>query len=131
MSAEPPRSRRAGAHRAGLSAPPAPDDEVAVRPFVLTGGRTRPTGEALRVETLVLAVPDARAGSLRFESQRITEICREPTSLAEVAAALAVPLGVARVLVDDLVALGAITVIHPDVLSIQLIERVRDGLRAL
>ena len=39
---------------------------------------------------------------LRFEHARIVEVCRTPVSVVEVAAALAVPLGVARVLVSDL-----------------------------
>jgi uncharacterized membrane protein len=42
-----------------------------------------------------------------------------------------VPIGVARVLVSDLVADGWITVLQREELSIQMIERIRDRVRAL
>jgi hypothetical protein len=51
--------------------------------------------------------------------------------MAEVAAALRVPLGVARVLVSDLVSDGSVTVVQREELSVQLIERIRDRVRAL
>ena len=124
--------RSAGAHRA-WEAPPPPSSspDVAVRPFVITRGRTRPAGDDLRVETLLQAVPGAATAFLRFELREIVEVCAEPTSLAEVAARLAVPLGVARVLVDDLVTMGPLAVIRSARPSIHLIERVRDRVRAL
>lgn len=109
---------------------PAPPDDIVIRPFLLTGGRTTPTQAGLRVETLIQAGSVA-SGALRFEARRIVELCRRPSSVAEVAAALQVPLGVARVLVSDLIADGSVTLVQREEVSIQLMERVLDRVRAL
>jgi hypothetical protein len=86
-----------------------PDDawEVAagvVRPYLFTQGRTRPTSRMLAVETMLSATEKGAivAPDLAPELRRIVELCREPLSVAEVAARLATPLGVVRVLVADL-----------------------------
>jgi hypothetical protein len=106
-------------------------DDVFIRPFLLTGGRTRPAREGLAIETLIQARPGAMTSLLRFEARQIVELCQQATSMAEVAASLRVPLGVARVLVSDLVADGSVTVVQREELSVQLIERIRDRVRAL
>jgi hypothetical protein len=106
-------------------------DDQLIRPFLLTGGRTRPVRDDLAIETLLQARPGAMSSLLRFEARQIVELCRQATSVAEVAAALRVPLGVARVLVSDLVADGSVTVVQRQELSVQLIERIRDRVRAL
>jgi hypothetical protein len=112
--------------------PTEPADELAVRPFLLTGGRTRPIQDGLRVETLVDAAPAALSAPLRFEARRIVELCQRPMALADLAVALVVPLGVARVLVADLLADGYLRrVEQPDELPVELIERIRDRVRAL
>lgn len=108
-----------------------------VRPYALTGGRTRGRRE-LHVETLI-SVPDPDpeyAAALLPESREVYEQAHRPISLAELSAHLDVPLGVVRVLVSDLASEGAVFV-HPtgggqvyrhdpDVL-----ERVLDGLNRL
>jgi hypothetical protein len=103
-----------------------------VRPYVFTGGRTRSQFE-LSLETLVSAVP-GRATRLGGEHAAVVELCREPRSVAEVAALLAVPLGVARVLVGDLAGAGDVAV-HRSVGTggpdLALMERVLGGLRRL
>jgi uncharacterized protein DUF742 len=106
-------------------------DDLVIRPFLLTGGRTRPAQEGLRVETLVQARPGALTPGLRFEAREIVEACQAPTSLAEVAARLRVPIGVARVLVSDLIAEGSVQMVQKAELSVQLLERIRDRVRAL
>jgi len=108
-------------------------DDLVIRPFLLTGGRTRPTRDDLRVESLIQSVTGASTSleTLRFEGRRIVEICRQPTSIAELSGALAVPLGVVRVLVSDLVAEGRVSVVQQQQLSIQMMERIRDRVRAL
>jgi hypothetical protein len=118
-----------------------PDEELdaeadsIVRPFIVTGGRTRPTDERLRVETLITALPAALSAPLSFERRHIVEICQRPLSIAEIANSLATPIGVARVIIADLVAEGYVTVEQPlnlrDATSVQLLERIRDGVRAL
>jgi hypothetical protein len=106
-------------------------DELLVRPFLLTGGRTCPGQEGLRIESLIQTRVGASNGSLRFEARQIFELCTRPNSVAEVAAALHVPVGVARVLVSDLIAEGVVTLLQNEELSVQMIERIRDRVRAL
>jgi hypothetical protein len=107
------------------------DDSARIRPFLLTGGRTRPLQDGLRVETLVCARPAALSAPLRFELRRIVELCQAPQSVAEIAVRLEVPLGVARVLVADLVSGGYATCTEPAEIPIDMIERIRDRVRAL
>jgi hypothetical protein len=107
------------------------DDDLVIRPFLLTGGRTRASQEGLQVETLIQARPGALTPGLRFEARQIVEACQVPTSLAEVAARLRVPIGVARVLVSDLIAEGSVQMAQSAELSVQLLERIRDRVRAL
>jgi hypothetical protein len=108
-----------------------PSSSSFVRPYVLTKGRTR-SSFLLSIETLVSAVP--MANPFGGEHEAVIALVREPRSVAEVAALLGVPLGVARVLVGDLAAAGAVAVHRtagaagPD---LALMERVLTGLRRL
>jgi hypothetical protein len=113
------------------STPTDDGDGAVVRPFFVTGGRTRPLHDGLRIETLVTAPPAALHAPLRFELRRIVELCQKPRSIAEVAVGLGVPLGVARVLVADLVTEGYVTCHDQHELPIDVIERIRDRVRAL
>ncbi|MQA07322.1 MAG: DUF742 domain-containing protein [Pseudonocardiaceae bacterium] len=117
---------------------PSPADPVAgiVRPYVLTKGRTTP-GHALAVETLLTSVRlDGRPmpASLGEEHRAAHDLCASPRSVAEVAALLALPLGVARVLLGDLAELGLL-IVHRSVSERApdwaLMERVLRGLRGL
>lgn len=107
------------------------DDGVFVRPFIVTRGRTRPLHDGLRIETLVQALPAALSAPLQFEQRQIVELAQRPVSLAEVAARLGVPIGVARVLVADLYTGKYISVHEPTELPVHVIERIRDLVRAL
>ncbi|QLJ04971.1 DUF742 domain-containing protein [Streptomyces sp. NEAU-sy36] len=119
-----------------------------VRPYSLTGGRTR-FGHVLLVETFVastaaLDAPEERKeltnGSLAGvmpEMRAIVELCRRMRTVAEIAALLKMPLGVVRVLLSDLADQGKIRVYgtgtghgtgRPDR---ALLERVLSGLRRL
>lgn len=110
-----------------------------VRPYVITGGRSRPTRAALAVESLVSALPDRpdlpEDALLNREHQRILDLCRSLLSVAEVAAYLGLPLGVVKVLVGDLWDLGAVQVLPPvpqaERLPATLLEEVLVGLRQL
>lgn len=106
-------------------------EDLVIRPFLLTGGRTRPAQEGLRIEALIQARPGSLHGNLRFEARQIVELCQRAISVAEIAAALHVPLGVTRVLVSDLMADGLVTLVQREELSVQMIERIRDRVRAL
>ncbi|MFE2260614.1 DUF742 domain-containing protein [Streptomyces griseosporeus] len=117
-----------------------------VRPYSLTGGRTR-FGHVLLVETFVAALeaPEERKeltnGTLATrgmpEMRAIVELCRRMRTVAEIAALLKMPLGVVRVLLSDLADQGKIRVYgtgtghgtgRPDR---ALLERVLSGLRRL
>lgn len=106
-------------------------DPARVRPFVVTGGRTRPLHDGMRIESLLMATPAALSAPVRFELRRILELAQRAVSLAEVAAALAIPIGVARVLAADLQHSNLIRLVEPHELSVDVIERIRDLVRAL
>ncbi len=133
-----PLLREPAAPAGGPAAPAPADPGPLVRPYALTGGRTRSKGEDLPFETLLVATPAARAAGpgLAPEARRILALCTRPQSVAEVSAHLSVPLGVARVLVGDLADDGLIAV-HRPVSSVagprdlRLLERVLHGLRSL
>ena len=108
------------------------DDESFVRPFMVTEGRTRPLRDDLRIETMVRTVPAALSAPLRFEQYKVVQLCQLPMSLAEIGAVLKVPLGVARVLVADLLAGNYVEIREPEAqLPVHVIERIRDLVRAL
>lgn len=101
-----------------------------VRAYVLTGGRTR-TQRVLLVETFVSARAAVGAGeSLGPEAAAILSFCHSRRTVAEIATALRLPLGVVRVLIGDLERKGLIQ-IHPDADSVprrEILERVLRGL---
>jgi hypothetical protein len=107
-----------------------------VRPYAITGGRTRSTTD-IPLETIVVTTRkgDEEASRLTMERGRIVEMCHKPLSLAEISAYLHVPLGVARVLVGDLTEEGFVEFNRPspagDRPDLKLLERVLDGLQAL
>ena len=109
-----------------------------VRPYAWTGGRTSSSYD-LRLETLVSLEEDGIATAMRdstAEQRSIVELCANyPRSVAEVSALLSVPLGVARVLLGDLIAMGVVAVHDnasaPSGPDFTLLERVLVGLRNL
>src|SRR5262245_56531128 len=99
-----------------------------VRPYALTGGRTRSTTQ-LPLETLVSTTEEgeAAASRLAWERQQIAHLCLRPISVAEISAHLHVPIGVARVLVGDMTEEGLVEVHKPREAGrpdIDLLERV-------
>ncbi|MET8779762.1 DUF742 domain-containing protein [Nocardia sp. NPDC050713] len=112
-------------------AEPTSDADAFVRPFVVTAGRTTPLLDGLRIETLVQAPPAALSAPLRFEQRTVVVLCQHPHSIAEIGTALRVPVGVAKVIVSDLVTAGQVAVRDAPELSTAAIERIRDLVRAL
>jgi hypothetical protein len=102
-----------------------------VRPFIMTGGRTRAERRDLRVETLLQSTGRDLPEHLAPEQTAILRACMHPTSVAEVAAALSLVLGVVTVLAGDLIAEGLLEVHQTDPVEIELdaltrmLERVR------
>jgi hypothetical protein len=105
--------------------------ELVVRPFIVSGGRTHPLIDDLRVETMVQATPAALSAPLQFEHAHAVQLCQRPHSVAEIASRLGVPVGVAKVVVGDLVVAGHAAVREHDELMISTIERIRDLVRQL
>ncbi|MEV6810413.1 DUF742 domain-containing protein [Streptomyces sp. NPDC051129] len=117
---------------------PAAANNPLVRPYAMTGGRTRPRYQ-LAIEALVhtTAAPHQMQGQLP-EHQRICNLCREIKSVAEISALLTIPLGVARILVADLAEAGLVAIHQPGgdenaggQPDVTLLERVLSGLRKL
>jgi hypothetical protein len=106
--------------------------------YAVTGGRTRAEGRELPLEALITTTGlSATAGSpLQRESREIVELCSRPKSLAEIGAALRVPVGVARVLVGDLANSGYLKVHMPRTAEGDggpghtILGRLLDGLRS-
>jgi len=117
---------------------PAPEDDAAiVRPYAWTGGRTK-SSIALQLETLVSTTDVAKDPSavLQAEHRAVADLCIAPRSVAEVAALLGVPLGIAKVLIGDMANLDMLavhlTAVDGDASAqLMLMERVLSGLRRL
>ncbi|WP_104483628.1 DUF742 domain-containing protein [Actinokineospora auranticolor] len=107
-----------------------PESHALVRPYALTRGRTHVRGD-LAVETLVSTVDATAARS--WEHRVVTDLCARPRSVAEVAALIPVPLGVARVLISDLADAGALLVhaVVEGAPDVAFMSRVLTGLRNL
>jgi hypothetical protein len=107
-----------------------------VRPYAVTGGRTKPSYQ-LQIEAMVSASHyEARDLSvLSPECQSILGYCRDWRSVAEISAVLRMPLGVARVLIGDMAMEGLVRVHQADHVhgrpDLNLLERVLSGLRKL
>jgi hypothetical protein len=114
-----------------------PTQRTLVRPYVLTRGRTQ-SRRHLAIEALVSTRAGAHWNGARLtgEFRSVRSLCHQPRSVAEVAATLSVPLGVVRVLLDDMAEQGLVT-IHDSRggadgrPAMALMERVLHGLRRL
>ncbi len=111
-----------------------------VRPYALTGGRTDPSGDTVLdlISVIVACRPSptpAQSPGLSPEHRKLIGMSQDPTTVADAAADLALPVGVVRVLLSDLVEQGMITVQpRPAVrrqASPDLLKEVLDGLRSL
>ncbi|MET8077379.1 DUF742 domain-containing protein [Streptomyces sp. NPDC005303] len=133
-----PRIQPVQPQRRSEPAPAGASNNPLVRPYAMTGGRTRPRYQ-LAIEALVhtTAQPHQMQGQLP-EHQRICNLCREIKSVAEISALLTIPLGVARILVADLAEAGLVAIHQPGgdesaggQPDVTLLERVLSGLRKL
>jgi hypothetical protein len=108
-----------------------------VRPYAVTRGRTRPAGGRLDLIALISAVRDASATELGLgpEHLALLRICRRPTSVADLAADLDLPVGVVRILLGDLRERALISVHNPipaaRLPDRRILQEVVDGLRRL
>ena len=113
------------------------DEAAMVRPYAWTRGRTKANYD-LKLETLISTTDLGQDDTLlqQLEHREVSSLCRYPLSVAEVAAKLSIPLGVARVILSDMAELGLISIhrtfADDDIAAhLVLMERVLSGLRRL
>lgn len=113
-----------------------------VRPYTMTGGRAGTEAPPIALEALVAATPDGmrRRRQFKWESGEIIALCRRETAVIELAALLEIPIGVVRVLAEDLRSQGAVTITDPPVelageadgeQYTDLLRKVLDGIKSL
>ncbi|NNH75786.1 DUF742 domain-containing protein [Nocardia uniformis] len=117
-------------------------DDTPDRLYTLTGGRTRPDSDAFDLVTLVVSECAPTIG-MQSEHAAILRMCQAPTAVVEIAAELRIPVGIATILLSDLLHAGRITVRHPhtgpatpgalwsSVADASTLEKVLVGLRKL
>jgi hypothetical protein len=105
-----------------------------IRPYAMTGGRTTAdTDISLEAQIQASTRASHHLGAYRWEAAKVVELVQSPMALIEIAARLDIPIGVARVLVADIVADGAVVLHVPEKTQsfASLLERVLDGVRNL
>ena len=105
-----------------------------IRPYAITGGRTgAETDIGLETQIQASRRGSQHLGAYRWEAAKVVELVQAPMALIEIAARLEIPIGVARVLVADLVDDGAVVLHVPEKTQnySSLLERVLDGVRNL
>ena len=107
-----------------------------VRPYALTGGLTRPTGQRFDLLDMVGVV--RRAGDsmpdLPPEQVEVLQRCQIPAPLVDLAADMDLPVGVIRILVSDLRERGLVSIhrAQPAGLGdLKILQEVVDGLRRI
>lgn len=107
-----------------------------VRPYTATNGRTHPS-VVLDLMSLVKATGRATVAldRLGYEHAQALRLCRVPIAVAEVAAYLRQPANVAKVLLSDLIDVGAVVARPPAADSYtdnpEILEALLVGLRNL
>jgi hypothetical protein len=109
-----------------------------VRPYALTRGRTRHSGEAFDLVATVTATR-GQAADLRVlapEHISVLQLARAPTTVVDIASDVDLPLGVVRILLADLRELGLVAIRAPVPTKPRQIDRntlreVLHGLRRL
>lgn len=102
------------------------DDEVGpqghdlVRPYVMTGGRTRAERRGLHPDTVLTAVEGASGDGWSAEHAALLRCCERPTSIAGASAELGLVPAVTTILAGDLVAEGLLDVHQHDPVEVEL-----------
>jgi hypothetical protein len=109
-----------------------------VRPYALTQGRTRHSGEAFDLVATVTAIPVRVAipGGLGPEHISVLQLARVPSTVVDIASDVDLPLGVVRILLGDLRELGLVIIQAPVPMRARQVDRstlmeVLHGLRGL
>lgn len=108
-----------------------------VRPYAFTRGRTRPVGQPLDLIAVVVATKRAKPSPAKLDPEHFSmlRLCRRPTTVADLATDLDLPLGVVQVLLADLRERSLITVHNPippaKLPDPRILREVADALRRL
>jgi DNA-binding transcriptional ArsR family regulator len=107
-----------------------------VRPYALTGGRTRPTGASFDLLALVASNDLNSIDDVLLEPEHLEVMrqCRQPKPVADLASDLDLPLGVVRILLSDMRERGLVTIRPPARTRLtdpQVLKDVADALRRL
>ena len=109
----------------------------ALRPYVITKGRSRPTRNTVGMETLLITVDPARELpiSATREEHALVRICERLLSLVEAAAHLELPVSLVTILASDLIDAGHLSARSglPDAKrpDSKLLQEVLNGLRRI
>jgi Protein of unknown function (DUF742) len=109
-----------------------------VRPYAVTQGRTRHSGEAFDLVATVTAT-NARVaipGGLGPEHMAVLQLSQAPSTVVDIASDIDLPLGVVRILLADLRELGLVIIQAPVPMRAQQVDKntlreVLHGLRGL
>ena len=111
-----------------------------VRPYAVTRGRTRPRGFTVDLVTILVATgrtPGDRVWLSR-EQRRLLELCRRPSTPADLASETDLPFRVVQILLEDLHQYGLVEEMpqgdpgeRPDRPDQRILMRVLDELRRL
>jgi hypothetical protein len=107
------------------------EDQLDLRPYAVTGGRTRPR-HTMRLLSLLVATRPVGI-PLAPEAHQIADLCgAQPTTVAELAAQLRQPVQVVKIVLSDLIDDGVLTLATPvtaDPKDPQLLEATLAALR--
>jgi len=109
-----------------------------VRPYAVTQGRTRHSGEAFDLVATVTATTArvAIGGGLGPEHMSVLQLAQVPSTVVDIASDVDLPLGVVRILLGDLRELGLVIIQAPVPMRAQQVDKdtlreVLHGLRGL
>ena len=109
-----------------------------VRPYAVTRGRTRHSGEPFDLVATVTATHARTAdlGELGPEHYSVLQLALAPTTVVDIASDVDLPLGVVRILLADLRELGLVVIQAPIPMKARHVDRetlkeVLHGLRGL
>jgi Protein of unknown function (DUF742) len=110
-----------------------------VRPYAVTRGRTRHSGEPFDLVATVITTTRPRTadtGELGPEHYSVLQLAHAPTTVVDIASDVDLPLGVVRILLADLRELGLVVIQAPIPMKARQVDRdtlreVLHGLRGL
>ena len=110
------------------------DDGRLVRPYTVSNGRTSPS-ISLDLTSMMKSTGGTPSG-LEPDHAQALALCRQPTSVADIAQRLRLPVAVTKVLLADLLDWGAVTAVTGEPSEAAagptdrvVLERVLDGLQ--